>query len=230
MNGITGVIAMHRKNTLAWFLSPWCIVLTSFLINLFIALLVGAKTGIYTGGLSSIYIFLFVMGIIILNDTFPFALGMSVRRTDYYLGTLAMALLAGTVNALLLCLMALIEHSLTNGWGVNLHFFHLPYLNDGTLIEQLCIIFVLVMHMYLLGFFVSSIYQRFKGVGLYVFFGLILLLASVWSLLSTYLHWWVPQYHTLAGHSAFALAMYMVPLLFGYALASFALLRRATVR
>ena len=62
------------------FITPWIIVLSSFLISLMVGLLI-ERNGIwfYSGGVSSIYIFYFVVGIFCVNDTFPFALGFSVR-------------------------------------------------------------------------------------------------------------------------------------------------------
>jgi hypothetical protein len=230
MNRIAGVMAIHAKNRFYWFFQPWIIVLSSFAINFFIALLLGGKVAIYTGGLASIYVFMFVLGIIVLNDTFPFAIGFSVSRTDYFLGTMATMLASSTITTILLWLLALIEHSLTKDWGVSLHFFYLPYLNDGTLIEQFCVYFLIVLHMYFLGFVLASIYQRFGKNGMYAFFAIAVLLTSAWAVASTYLQWWTSMYNSLARYSAFELAVYSVPLIVGYALVAYALLRKATIR
>ena len=78
---------------------------------------------------------MFVGGIMSLTDTFPFALGFGVRRTDYVLGTTVMAVEVSAVTAVLWLLCSLLE-IVTGGWGIELHYFHLPYFNDGSLIEQ----------------------------------------------------------------------------------------------
>jgi hypothetical protein len=91
MNRIANVLRLHIRGWHYWLLVPLSIVLSSFVINLIISVILGGKTAIYTGGLSSIYIYMLVLGSLTVKETFAFALGFSVRRRDYYLGTLVMA-------------------------------------------------------------------------------------------------------------------------------------------
>src|SRR5579864_123028 len=105
MNRMANVIIMHSRDKFSWFLLPWIVVGSSFVINLFIAALVGGNTAIYTGGLSSIYIFTLVAGAISVAGTFPFALGFGVRRRDYVLGALTLAVLVSAAWAILLVLL-----------------------------------------------------------------------------------------------------------------------------
>lgn len=229
MNRIAGIMAIHAKNTFFWFFQPWIIVLSSFAINFIISLALGGKVTIYTGGLASIYIFMFIFGIIILSDTFPFAVGFGISRRDYLLGTTATVLTSSVITATLLWLLALIEHSLIKDWDVSLHFFYLPYLNDGTLVEQFFVYLLSILHMYLLGFVLGCIYQRFGKSGMYAFFTIATVLISIWAFVSIYLQDGA-VYFALARHSAFELAVYSVPLVVGYALVSYMLLHKATIR
>jgi hypothetical protein len=229
MNRVTGVIKMHYRNWMIWFLIPLIVLFSSFVVNLFISILLGGKTAIYTGGLASIYIYMLIVGIFSLKDTFPFALGFSVRRTDYFLGTAAMVISVSAVTAIVLLLFSLAESELTGGWGVQLHFFHLPYLNDGPLIGQLWIYFVVMVHMYFLGFAIACVYQRFGRIGMYVFFIVAILLVGACTFVFTYLKWWGDIFRWLSQYSATELASGMVLVIAAYALVSFALLRKTPV-
>lgn len=228
MNRIANVLMLHVKGWGYWFLAPWSVVLSSLVVNLIIAVLIGGKTAIYTGGLSSIYIYMIVLGSITVKETFPFALGFSVRRRDYYLGTLVMAAATSAVSAFLIWLLAIIENNLIPAWGVNLHFFHLPYLNDGPLAGQFWIYFVVMLCMFWLGFAPASVFQRFRSIGLYGLTAVVLLPATVVGYAATRWNWWGTIFGWFAHQSAFELASWTVPIIAICALGSYACLRRAT--
>jgi len=227
MNHMTGILKMHYKDKWFWLFMPWIILLSSFLVNLVIAIFM--QEPMYTGGLVSIFIYMFVIGIIILVQTFPFALGLSLRRTDYFFGTSLMAVVTSAGFSLLLFLLSIVETQFTPGWGVQLHYFHLPYLNDGTVLEQLWIYFMIMLHMFYWGFVISSIFRRFGRSGLFIFAAVMFILYSVAGLLMTYYQWWVDLFNWLASHTAFELALWSMPLTVLYALLSFWMLRKSTV-
>ena len=129
-------------------------------------------------------------------------------------------------SAVAAVLLLLLE-SVTGGWGVEMHYFHLPYLNDGSLIEQLCIYFVVLVNMYFLGFVSGSIYRRFGRAGTLLFFLIVFLLMSIFSLVWTYLRWWGAFFHWFSQFTAFELALLLLPLTAIYLLVSYLLLRRA---
>ncbi len=159
--------------------------------------------------------------------------------------------------AILLGLLSLIEASVITNWGVGLHFFHLPILSDGSPLRQFCwpsppynlscaysdpnyvrggsslqqlwVSFVLLLFMYLLGLLLGSIYQRFGRTGKFFFFGIVFLLLNVFVLLSNYWHWWGTISGWLVQQTAAALGVWLVPVMAIFALASYALLRKATV-
>ncbi len=105
--------------------------------------------------------------------------------------------------------------------------FHLPYLSDGSLIEQLCIYFVVMANLYFLGFVIGSIYRRFGRAGTLMFFLIVFLLMSIFTLVWTYLRWWGAFFHWFSQFTAFELALLLLPLTALYLLASYLLLRRA---
>jgi hypothetical protein len=231
MNQLSGVLKIHftgRAARFAWLGFPWLILLFSFGVNVLISALAGGTTGLYTGGLSSIYVYMFIAGVVAVNGTFPFALGLSVRRIAYFLGTSLMFCAISAADAVLLTLLALIEHDLTGGWGVNLHFFHLPYLSDGSPIEQVIILFSVMLHLCFLAFVVASLYRRTGMLGIYIFSTGLFGIFSLLGLAFTYFNWWGDVFNWLAQQTAFMLALWLLPVTALYALVSYLLLRKAT--
>jgi hypothetical protein len=229
MNAVRTVVKMYTRGKFLWFFGPWMGLLIQFLATLIVILIIllfGGKTPFYPGGLIAICAIIFYVGIVTLNDTFPFALGWSCRRTDYVLGTTVMAVAVSAVTAVLWLLCSLLE-IVTGGWGVELHYFHLPYFNDGSLIEQFWVYFVLLANMYFLGFVTGSIYQRFGRTSTLIFLLIVTLLMSIFSFVWAYLRWWGALFAWFSQFTAFELALGLLPLTVLCLLASYLLLRRA---
>src|SRR5690348_17224339 len=142
MNRIKSVVSMHAKDKNSWFFIPLMVLGVSFSINVLIAYLLGGKTPIYTGGLLSIYVYMLVGGVIVVTGSFPFAIGFSIRRKDYFWGTVTMAALISAIWAVLISLLSFVEGSLIHNWGVNLHFFHLPFWSNSSIFVQFALFFV----------------------------------------------------------------------------------------
>ncbi len=90
---------MHWKDKWSWIYIPWVILLFSFVVNLFIGVLTHGEENITSGRISSIYIYIFVCSLIVQGQSFPFALGLNVRRTDFFAGTSLMGLLVSAASA-----------------------------------------------------------------------------------------------------------------------------------
>ncbi|HEU5369949.1 MAG TPA: hypothetical protein VFU69_15860 [Ktedonobacterales bacterium] len=223
---------------------------------LLILLLLGSGTPVYTGAVAAFYFVMLIEGFGAVTGTFPFAVGFGARRRDFVLGTLAMAAAVSAAWAILLGLLSLIEASVLPNWGVGLHFFRLPFFSDGSLLRQFCwsyhddmacaqanptyfnhdlslqqfwVYFAFLLFMSLLGVFLGSIYQRFGRFGMYTCAGIAFLLLSVFVLLSVSGNWWGAIFGWLAQQTAAALGLWLLPLMALCALASYALLRKATV-
>jgi hypothetical protein len=230
MSRFVSVMKMHvtgKNSQFNWFYLPWLIVFASFFINLFLALI--SKAEIYTGGIGFVFIYMFIAAMLTLNNTFPFVIGFNVRRKDYFLGTL---LLFGAISAsftLILYLFTFIESQLIKGWGVNLHFFSLPYLNEGSVFEQLAIYFLGMLFMVLTGFAQYSIYTRYKAPGTYIYVTVALLLITIAWFAFTYFGWLEAIFRWINQQSAFQLALWTLPISAICILASYLLLRRATI-
>ncbi|MDF2815757.1 MAG: hypothetical protein K0Q81_1957 [Paenibacillus sp.] len=229
MNPITGVMRMHLRDKWSWLILPWLILGSSFIINVIVGLLVNEEAGIYSGGIASIFVYNFVLGIMILPETFAFALGISIRRKDYFLGTTVTVVLMSTLIAGCLLILTLLEKA-TGGWGSKLHFFHLPYLSDGNFLQTLWIFFILMLFNMYGGLFISSIHRRFGKTALLLFFFGISLLLSLFIFMCIYYGWWRTIWDWISGYSAVQYATWMGLAAIGFAVLSYLLLRRSTVQ
>lgn len=231
MNRIPGVVKLQLRDKTMLYM-PWMIVSISFVVNVLIAVFLAADNqteGIHTGGLASLYVYMLVAGLVLPPQTFPFALGLGVRRKDYFWGTTAVMAAISALFSLLLLLLSFIEEDLTGGWGVNLHFFKLPYLNDGPVFAQLWIFFSCQLHMFYLGFAIAAVYRRLGKKGLWTLALVSFVVFTIASYVCTYFGWWGDIFGWLAAHTAFELSLYAFVGAVIYAGISYALLRRATV-
>ncbi|MDR9856236.1 hypothetical protein RJP21_21785 [Paenibacillus sp. VCA1] len=227
MNRMTGVMKMLWKDKWNWVYIPWIILLFSFAVNVFIGFLTGGEENFYSGGIISIYAYMFVCSLIIQGQTFLFALGMNVRRMDFFAGTSFMGLLVSAASGIALFLLSIVE-KMSDGWGVHLSYFNFPFMNGTSSIGRLGIYFILMVHMFFLGMVISSIYRRFKRTGLFVFFAALFILSSVASLALTYYGLWLDMFGWIADHYL-NLFIWLAPIAAVYALLSYAMIRRATV-
>lgn len=211
---------------MTWFAIPWFIIGANFLINLIIALSLELDESINTGAITSIFIYTLVAGVITIKETFPFAMGLSIRRKDYFFGTAVTALVVNVISALALAIMSVIEEA-TNGWGVRLHLFKIQFLNDFSLIGTFGIYLIVLLHMYFLGFTISSLHRRFGGVSMYIFFASLLLIGTIGSYTFTYFGLWGGLLDWII-HQYMDLFWWMVPMVVVYLVAAYGLLRRAT--
>ncbi|MCG7409531.1 hypothetical protein MH117_19160 [Paenibacillus sp. ACRRX] len=228
MNRIAAVVKMHSRDKWSWFVLPWLILFLSFFVNFIIAFSINNDEGFTSGGLASIFIYLFVIGVVTIAQTFVFAVSLSIRRKDYFLGTAISIAIVSAVSTVILLLLGALEHG-TAGWGFNLHFFHLAYLNDGTFMQQLWIYFSFFLHLFYCGFVISSLHRRYGRNGLYVFFIASFLVGAAGSYLLTYYRLWLDIFSWIGQYTIFQHSLWIFVLTVLYAGISYLLLRRATV-
>lgn len=227
MNRISRVIQIHMKQKLVWFYLPWIIMLSVFLINFLVSFIVKGEM-LYAGGLATMYIHIFVSTLVGIVQVFPFSLGFSIRRTDFYSGTLLLILGISIFTSILLLLLSGIENW-TDAWGNRMHFFHMPYLNDGLLLEQLAVYVIVLFTFALAGFMIGSIYLRYRGIVTFLFLAGFFILLSGVVVTVTALEWWGQVIDWIVGKTAFELSLWCIPVAFIMALWSYTLIRKSTV-
>jgi hypothetical protein len=118
-------------NPNAFVIQPWLVLTLDLLIVVAIFTETPARSGTHdTGALGGIYVVLIVAGALAISRQLPLALALGVSRRSYYAGTALLSIATAAVYGLALTVLQLIERA-TGGWGIDLHFFRVPYLLSG---------------------------------------------------------------------------------------------------
>ncbi|GAA4536108.1 hypothetical protein [Pseudonocardia xishanensis] len=148
---------------------PWLILGSAFVVNLIIFGMIPMDPGDArtTGGIMSIYIFALIAHILSVTQTFPFALGLSVTRRDFFAGlSLVIAAEAG-LQGLVLTVLRAIE-SATNGWGIDMTFFGVPVLVQENWFLQWVLYTVPFLALSYLAVLAGTVYKRFGQAGMWL--------------------------------------------------------------
>jgi hypothetical protein len=192
MNRVTAAARLHLINPLVMVGIPWLVVAISFAINVAVWGLADLRdepgTG-FTGGVLALYVTVMVVFVQAVTQLLPFAMGISISRRTFYLGTV---LVAG-VSALGygVAIAALVEiQGATDGWGVGLNFWAPVGLDVDNFFFQ-----VLASGAPMLAFIASGIgmgvaHKRWGQNGIWgLIVGLVLLLGGL-AVLATWLEAW----------------------------------------
>ena len=228
MNRMSTVLKIHYQDKWSWIYIPTLILFGSFSVNLIFSSLVSRQGEFYTGGVTSIFIYMFVAGILVVAQSFPFAIGMSIRRVDYFIGTAAMGMISSIVFGSLVFFLSLLEKQ-TNGWGTVLHYFHFPYMNDGSALEQFSMYMIIFAYLFFSGFLIMSFAHRFGGKGMIISALVFMIFGSIAGFFLHHFDALESIFNWFAGKTAVQIAYWLVPFLLINAIVSYLLLRRATV-
>ena len=169
MNTLVNVGRYHLVDRFTWLALPWGIMAFSFLVNIGVALAVPTgPRGIYTGGLVSLYVFMLICGSLSMTRALPFGLMMGISRRTYYAGTALLVLTLAVVYGLGLTLLQVVERA-TDGWGLTLHYFRIPWIMDGPWYETWLTSFVLLVAFVLYGMWYGLVFRRWSLPGLVAF-------------------------------------------------------------
>ena len=149
---------------------PWAILALDFVIvaGHLRRLPARPRPGRLRGALAGIYIVLIVTGALSISRQLPFALALGVSRRSFYAGTALLAVAVAAVYGLALTVLQLIERG-TGGWGLNLHFFRVPYLLAGPWYLSWLTSFVGLGLMLAWGMWFGIVYRRWNLFGLLSF-------------------------------------------------------------
>lgn len=167
------VARYHLVDRLNHVALPWSVLAFAFVVNVIIAVIlqsnhVGGTEPHYTGGLATIYVFLFVAGLLSITRALPFGLALGVSRRTYYLGTVALAVTLAFIYGLALTVLQAIEQA-TGGWGASMHFFRVPWILDGPWYVTWLTSFVVLAALFLYGIWFGLVYRRWNLIGLVTF-------------------------------------------------------------
>jgi hypothetical protein len=149
---------------------PWLVLTLDFLIVVVIVAEWPGRHGhaAHAGALSAIYVVLIVTGALAIARQLPFALALGVSRRSFYAGSALLSVALAAVYGLGLTVLQLIERG-TGGWGLNLHFFRVPYLLAGPWYLSWLTSFVGLALMFAWGMWFGIVYRRWNLAGLLSF-------------------------------------------------------------
>lgn len=171
MSTMVNIVRYHLVDKLQYVIMPWAVVLFSFLVNVVVVGVASSGSGDrYSGGIAAIYAIQFVLGVLSMTRTLPFGLFLGLSRRTYYLGTALTIGAMGVGYGLVLTGLKVVEEA-TGGWGMQEHFFRVPWLFDSPWYLYWLTSFVLLVLWFLMGMWYGLVYRRWNVVGLAVFGG-----------------------------------------------------------
>ncbi|MFB2555204.1 hypothetical protein [Herbiconiux liangxiaofengii] len=238
---IVPVARLHVVNRLQVFIIPAAILLFILFVNLVIWwLILRAVTdpadradtleGLqYSGASFYVFVYAIVLGAQAVAFAFPYALGMSVTRRDFWLGSALAFVGLSALYSAFITVLAMIEQA-TDGWGLGGRMFTVLYFGgeDAPWFQRFLVFFAVFLFCFFVGAAVATIYQRWRVNGMLVFFaGLTLVLLGAVALVTLTDSW--PLVGTwLADTGAVGIAAWsLVPTLVA-AVVGFLVLRRST--
>ncbi|GAB3563507.1 hypothetical protein [Spelaeicoccus albus] len=146
---------------------PLVILAAGILVSLAIFTFIPGGSEKFSGAGQAPLWYFFAVGIQSLTLTFPFSQGLSVSRRAYYIGTVGLVLVLTLLWGVLYYLLGLLEDA-TNGWGVQGHLFHFPWVSDGPWYRTVLFFWIATMFLFFIGFWSATLYKRWRATGLLV--------------------------------------------------------------
>jgi hypothetical protein len=230
MRTLVNVARYHLTQPLIFVGMVWAIMAFSFAVNLAIFRLVPATSppAHYTGAVSIIYVFFFIMGVFATGRSLPFGLALGVSRRSYYTGTALLAVALAAADAVALTALQAIERA-TNGWGEELHFFRVPYLLDGPWYLTWLTSFVGLALLFAYGMWFGIVYRRWSIPGNVTFIAAQVTVLLAAALLISWLHGWTGVGRFFTALSAAGLTGLLAALTAALLVGGYATVRRVTV-
>jgi hypothetical protein len=196
---ILNVTRLHLVNKGQIIVVPWLIMTFIFAISLLIgwilrvslspAELAEAGSGMqYSGAIGYFLVYMLVIAVMAIAQTFPFAQSYSVTRRDFYLGTIVAFLSLSVVYSVAVTALGWLE-DITDGWGVGTILFSPGYLGPN-LVERFYVAVVLFAFFFMMGIAVASVYVRWRVNGMLIFFASLALLLLGLVALATFTSSW----------------------------------------
>jgi hypothetical protein len=182
----------------------------------------------YTGALCSFFILFLVLGVQSIGRSLPFGLALGVSRRSYYLGTALLAVVLACADGLGLTALQAIERA-TDGWGVHMGFFRVPYLLDGPWYLTWLTSFVALALLFVYGMWFGIVHRRWSLVGLLTFIAAQVTVLLAVGLVVTWAHGWPGVGHFFTGLTAAGLTGLLAVLAVALLAGGQATIRRATV-
>lgn len=123
MNRVLQAARLHLINPVVILGIPWLVVGISFAINVAVWHLTpaGEDDGGFTGGVLALYITVLVVYVQAVTQLLPFAMGISISRRTFYLGTALVVVVQSLFYGIVIATLGAIENA-TDGWGAGMNY------------------------------------------------------------------------------------------------------------
>lgn len=213
---------------------PWLVMAVIFLFNVVIWWLVrtipqpdDATNTVYNGASFFLFVYMLVIAIQAMSRTFPFALGFSVTRRDYYLGTSLAFVIFSVGYGMAMTLLSYIE-LWSQGWGVGLTVFQTALFDVASLWQRLFVNVAGFIVFFFIGMVCGTVYVRWRANGL-VTLGVTVALLVIGSIaLATLTESWGRVGEWFVNSGVVGVTTWLMVFSVLFAIAGYFILRRAT--
>ncbi|WP_309120912.1 hypothetical protein [Paenibacillus sp.] len=220
-----GVFKMYLKDARLSVIIFWSILFAIYFLMATVMTAVG-EGEVNSAGVSPMYVYMFVSGIVGLRESLPYALGMNVRRKDYFYGVMIAAFSIAACFGAFATLLAVIEEAVTGAFDVRtISFFRVAWFERVSFVGEFAAHLVFLCFFFTLGFFFSLLQKRFGAISLYALGALSIVAIFLMHLLGA----WPSVFRWLLSlDSVLTFSLWLVPAVAVVAGASFLLMRRVT--
>jgi hypothetical protein len=240
---ILPIARLHAVNRLQVFIVPALILLFILLVNMVIWWLIlrsvtdpadraDAQEGLqYSGASFYVFVYAIVLGAQAVAFVFPYALGMSVTRRDFWLGSVLAFVGLSAVYSAFITVLAVIEQ-VTDGWGLGGRMFTVLYFGgeDAPWYERFLLFFAAFLFCFFIGAVVATIYQRWRVNGMLLFFAALTLVVLGGIVLITLTDSWPAVGAWFVATGAGGLVAWSLVITAASAVVGYLVLRRSTPR
>lgn len=170
----------------------------------------------------------FIIGLVTISRSLPFGLALGVSRRSYYAGTALLGAAFAAAGGLVLTVAQAIERA-TDGWGVSMHFFRVPYILDGPWYLTWLTSFVALALLFVYGMWFGIVYRRWNLIGTMTFIAAQVTVLLAATLIVTGAHAWPGVGHFFTSLTAVGLTGVLAALATALFAGGRATIRRATV-
>ena len=171
MNAMINVARYHLVQPMLFVTLPLVMLAFLFAVN---AARGGDK---WRDGLAVIFLYFFVMGVQRVGGRWlPFGLALGATRRSFYAGTVLLGVSMSLVSGLVIAGLQAVERA-TDGWGLSITFFRVPYLLDGPWYATWLTSFVGLSALFVYGMWYGILNRRWGMLGLLAFIAVQVLVA-----------------------------------------------------
>ena len=155
------------------------------------------------GYLISFFIYFAVQGMQTVGRSLPFGLALGASRRSFYSGTALLGMGLAVVSGLVLTALQAIERA-TDGWGLSLQFFRVPYLLNGPWYATWLTSAVALFTLWVYGMWYGIVHSRWGPLGTVAFIAVqaLVVVAGVVVVNAEHWHVWSGARESSAGLSA----------------------------